>query len=130
MKIEINVIDAKSEFDDLTREVREWNEKTFPEATREGQFAKLEEEMAEFKEAAMRADDEKMSKEFADILIVLMGLTRWKSLVADYLLKRFTDCSDEEVERLIKNVRAKMKINRERSKKGLWKKTEVGSYHH
>ena len=86
--------------------------------------------MAEFKEAAMRADDEKMSKEFADILIVLMGLTRWKSLVADYLLKRFTDGSEEEIERLIKNVRAKMKINRERSKKGLWKKTEVGSYHH
>ena len=130
MKIEINIIDAKSEFDDLTREVRRWNEKTFPEATREGQFAKLEEEMAEFKEAAMRADDEKMSKEFADILIVLMGLTRWKSLVADYLLKRFTDGTDEEVERLIKNVRAKMKINRERSKKGLWKKSTDGSYHH
>lgn len=130
MRIEINVIDAKADFKELTEEVRRWNEKTFPEATREGQFAKLEEEMAEFKEAAMRADDKRMSKEFADIIIVLMGLTRWNSLVADYFLNRFSDTSEEELERLIKNIREKMKINRERTKKGLWKKSTDGSYHH
>lgn len=130
MRIEINIVDAKEEFDELTREVRKWNEKTFPEATREGQFAKLEEELQEFKEACEKADDEKMSKEFADIIIVLMGLTRWRSLVADYLLKRFTDTSDVEILRIIRNVKAKMATNYERTKKGLWKKSTDGSYHH
>lgn len=130
MRIEINLIDAKADFKELTEEVRKWNEKTFPEATREGQFAKLEEEMQEFKDACEQADDKRMQKEFADIIIVLMGLTRWGSLVADYLLNRFSDTSEEDLERIIRNVREKMKINRERTKKGLWKKSTDGSYHH
>ena len=55
-------------------EIKEWNAETFPDATPEGQLAKLDEEFGELDEAKTMEERE---KELADIFIVLGGLLRW-----------------------------------------------------
>lgn len=129
--IKIELLDPKeeliAELNNILTWIVMWNEQTFPDATREGQFAKLEEELLEVKQARQNW---KKKKELADVVIVLGGLLRWKSLVAKIMLDDLKKLPEEELRLLIKNVRNKMKINQERTEKGLWKKQKDGSYHH
>lgn len=127
----IEVMDTKqalvAELNNILTGITMWNEETFPDATREGQFAKLEEELMEVKQARQNW---KKKKELADVIIVLGGLLRWKSLVAKFMLDDLKKLPEAELRLLIKNVCKKMKINQERTEKGLWKKQKDGSYHH
>ena len=109
-------------------EIKEWNAETFPDATPEGQLAKLDEEFGELDEAKTMEERE---KELADIFIVLGGLLRWGSRIANYVLNSLLDAMPIEVlEKLLKAIDAKMEVNKERTRKGLWKKQPDGSYHH
>ena len=108
--------------------IKEWNEETFPDATLAGQLAKLEEE---FKELAEAKEMEEKEKELADIFIVLGGLLRWGSRLGNYVLNNLLDKMPTGVlENLLKAIDAKMEVNKERTRKGLWKKQPDGSYHH
>lgn len=109
-------------------EIKEWNAETFPDATPEGQLAKLDEEFGELDEAKTMEERE---KELADIFIVLGGLLRWGSRLANYVLNNLLDKMPNEIlEKLLKAIDAKMEVNKERTRKGLWKKQPDGSYHH
>lgn len=109
-------------------EIKEWNAETFPDATPEGQLAKLDEEFGELDEAKTMEERE---KELADIFIVLGGLLRWKSRVGAYIANNLLDKMPNEIlEKLLKAIDAKMEVNKERTRKGLWKKQPDGSYHH
>lgn len=102
-------------------EIKEWNAETFPDATPEGQLAKLDEEFGELDEAKTMEERE---KELADIFIVLGGLLRWKSRVGAYIANNLLDKMPSEIlEKLLKAIDAKMEVNKERTRKGLWKKT-------
>lgn len=109
-------------------EIKEWNEETFPDATPEGQLSKLDEEFGELDEAKTMEERE---KELADIFIVLGGLLRWKSRVGAYVANNLLDKMPNEIlEKLLKAIDAKMEVNKERTRKGVWKKQPDGSYHH
>lgn len=109
-------------------EIKEWNAEAFPDATPEGQLAKLDEEFGELDEAKTMEEKE---KELADIFIVLGGLLRWRSRLANYVLNNLLDKMPNEIlEKLLKAIDAKMEVNKERTRKGLWKKQPDGSYHH
>lgn len=107
--------------------IKKWNEETFPDATLGGQLEKLEEEIQEY----IKADEEDAKKELADIFIVLGGLRRWESKVGNFqencLVKEMTIPILTD---LLFNINKKMEINKERTKKGVWKKQSNGSYHH
>lgn len=75
-------------------EIKEWNAETFPDATPEGQLAKLDEEFGELDEAKTMEERE---KELADIFIVLGGLLRWESRLANYVLNNLLDKMPNEI---------------------------------
>lgn len=109
-------------------EIKEWDAETFPDATPEGQLAKLDEEFGELDEAKTMEERE---KELADIFIVLGGLLRRGSRLGNYVLNNLLDKMPNEIlEKLLKAIDAKMEVNKERTRKGLWKKQPDGSYHH
>ncbi len=51
-------------------------------------FAKLDEEIAEFKEAFLNGDDQHLQSELGDILFVLVNLSRFKKLNAEEALRQ------------------------------------------
>lgn len=109
------------------KSIKQWNAETFPDATPEGQLAKLDEEFGELDEAKTQ---EEMEKELADMFIVLGGLLRWKSRIGNYITNSLLETMPTGIlEKLLKAIDAKMEVNKERTRKGLWKKTD-GSYHH
>lgn len=114
---------AQEQLRDLICEIRDWNEKTFPDATMEGQLMKLEEEFKEMKEARQFW---KKEKEFADVFIVASGLTRWGSVLACSLLNTWLELPEKDLKRILKNVRKKMNKNRNRT----WEKSGDGRFHH
>lgn len=119
---------TQAEFAKKLEEIKEWNSETFPDATPEGQLAKLDEEFGELDEAKTQ---EEMEKELADIFIVLGGLLRWESKIGNYITNSLLDGMPIGVlEKLLKAIDAKMEVNKERTRKGLWKKQPDGSYHH
>lgn len=108
--------------------IKQWNEKTFPEATLGGQLEKLEEEFEEFFTATKIKDQR---KEMADIFIVLGGLRRWKSRIGNNQEITLTkDMPIGVLKDLLFDINKKMEVNKERTRKGLWKKQPNGSYHH
>lgn len=114
---------AQEQLRDLICEIRDWNAKTFPDATMEGQLMKLEEEFKEMKEARQFW---KKEKEFADVFIVASGLTRWGSVLACSLLNTWLEFPEKDLKRILKNVRKKMSKNRNRT----WEKSGDGRFHH
>lgn len=108
--------------------IKQWNEKTFPDATLGGQLEKLEEE---FEELGNATKIEVQRKEMADIFIVLGGLRRWKSRIGNNQELALTeDMPIEVLTNLLLDINKKMEVNKERTRKGLWKKQPNGSYHH
>ncbi len=111
-------------FNGVLNYVKEWNEKTFPDATMAGQLAKLEEEIQEMKDAD---NEDNIVKEIADMAIVMGGLRRWSSLLGAFHEKHLLSTLDNKaLARLIAEIAKKMTINQERK----WEKVEDGKYHH
>lgn len=61
------------------KEILDWHEKAFPEATLEGQKNKLEEEFLELFDATEEADEDRVFEEFADCMIVAIGMGRFSN---------------------------------------------------
>lgn len=56
---------------------------------------------------------------------------RWNSRVGKFIATNILDIMlPEAVEGLLEDIKAKMEVNKERTRKGLWKKQPDGSYHH
>lgn len=104
----------------LHDEIKEWHEKTFPDATLSGQLIKLEEELKELDEAQ---SVEESLKEMADVYIVCCGLDRWDSKVSEILQLHFITVITED---LVKAIKAK----HEKNLKRVWVKTQEGTFHH
>ena len=118
-----------NEFLALQKEIAGWHTNTFPETTFSGQLLKLEEELEEFRQTTTRAES---LKELADVFIVCAGLTRWNSHIAqiiliEFILKNQFGFSGEEI---IQAIKAKMEINKERTKAGVWKQLPDGRVKH
>lgn len=104
--------------------IREWNKKTFPDATLAGQLMKLEEEINEF---CMAKKDKKQDEELADVFIVLGGLRRWNSRIGAYYENTLLeDMTLLTMHKLYNSIKHKMEINRKR----VWKKSGDGKFHH
>lgn len=104
--------------------IKEWNEKTFPDATLAGQLAKLEEEIEEMMQA--KNNEDKM-KELADVFIVLGGLRRWNSKIGISQENCHVAIMDTPIlTNLIVEIAQKMEINLKR----VWKKSGNGKFHH
>lgn len=115
-------------FEKQMNEIMKWNEETFPDATLAGQLAKLEEEFDEYYKAT--TPEEEM-KELADVFIVLAGLRRWDSIIGTRSEKdTLYRMPLKLIEELHQRIQGKMEINKERTRKGVWKKQPDGSYHH
>lgn len=102
----------------------QWHEKTFPDATLEGQLRKYEEEILECNDS--KQDD---ISELADVFIVACGIARFslvEALVAFSRIKTRLSISNKfDRYDLFVAINAKMKVNRSRT----WEKTD-GLYKH
>lgn len=108
-------------------EIKDWNKKTFRNATLEGQLMKLEEEYQEMIKAMGTSD---YWKEKADVMIVLAGLQRFNSFIGHYMTISILDEMEqnrpEELKVLAEAMRTKMIKNRARK----WHMCGNGLYHH
>lgn len=59
------------------KSIMDWHEQTFPEATKQGQYCKLQEEFTEYTGVVDTKDFSKGLEELADIVIVGCGLSRF-----------------------------------------------------
>lgn len=108
-------------------EVSRWNQQAFKNATLAGQLAKLEEEMRKCE----NTDAESEGLQLADIFIVIGGLRRFNSLIGQEMFEAYVKkAKTKDIETLIESIDKKMKINRKRSKRWVWKQMPDGSYHH
>lgn len=106
--------------------IAEWHEKTFPDATLDGQITKFYEEWDEYFFA--KTPEDKL-KELADVFIVAFGISRFDLQEGLFYI---SDAWQLFVESpfgwgdLGPAIEKKMKINRERT----WETTTDGTYHH
>lgn len=117
----------KKEFYDLAKKIAAWHEQTFPDEDKTGQLLKLDEEFTEWGNADL--DDE--MKELADCFIVAAALCyRFDAMVGLFTMKAIVKhCADADGE-LYDAIAAKMEVNKERTKRGVWKKQPNNPYHH
>ena len=84
------------------KEILDWHEKAFPEATLAGQKKKLEEEFLELFDATEEGIEDKVYEEFADCIIVAVGMSRFSntasmlalSAINELAVKPFKDQED------------------------------------
>lgn len=114
----------------LVDEISAWHKETFKNATLEGQMAKLSEEELEYQENL------KVS-EIADIIIVACGLRNFNSVVGTVLVRHFLDSCyahrpffGRNSVAVLHAVQDKMKVNYDRTAKGMWKDMGDGRSHH
>lgn len=115
------------EFYDLAKKIADWHAVTFKDADKTGQLLKLDEEFEEW--WAESGDPEKQITELADCFIVAAAL--WfrfgaaiGMFVCEMIVFRFGNFE------LYDAIVAKMEVNKERTRRGDWKKQTDGSYHH
>lgn len=115
---------------ELLAEIKKWHAETFKTATLEGQMNKLVEEEMEYQ------GNHKLS-EIADILIVAAGLEVRNSVVGYAIMKYFRDCCynhrpffGQNSVKVIDALEAKFEVNKERTRKGMWKDMNDGRFHH
>ena len=101
---------------------------TFPDADKTGQLCKLDEEFEEVDDAL---ETESEVKEYSDCFIVAAALAyRFGAYIGMFTLKaivkHFADADGELYDAIV----AKMEVNKERTRRGDWKKQADGSYHH
>ena len=119
----------KEKFIELACEIAEWHEKTFPDATEDGQILKLSEEFNEWREAGQGFDTrEEMYKELADIIIVAGVLEfRYDNAMGKFIFNDIIEglyMNDSII--VLNAVQTKMEINRRRK----WVKLPDGRYKH
>ena len=119
----------KQEFYDLAKKIADWHTVTFKDAYKAGQLLKLDEEFDEWR--AETADPEKRITELADCFIVASALWfRFEATIGMFTCKAIVKhCADADGE-LYDAIIAKMEVNKERTRKGLWKKLPDGREHH
>ena len=116
-------------FYDLAKKIADWHTVTFKDADKAGQLLKLDEEFDEWR--AETADPEKQITELADCFIVASALWfRFEAAIGMFTCKAIVKhCADADGE-LYDAIIAKMEVNKERTRKGLWKKLPDGREHH
>ena len=115
------------EFYELAKKIADWHTVTFKDADKAGQLLKLDEEFDEW--LAETADHEKQLEEIADCFIVASALWfRFEAAIGMFICKTIMIQfgNDELYDAII----AKMEVNKERTRKGLWKKLPDGREHH
>ena len=104
------------------KNIIEWHEQTFPDATRYGQLLK-------FKEKAKEYHDTHNPDELVDMFIVACGMARFSNILAmQYfgMVYQFLCLTDIKVREFGMLVERKMEKNRKR----VWNKVGSGIYHH
>ena len=116
-------------FYDLAKKIADWHTVTFKDADKAGQLLKLDEEFDEWR--AETSDPEKQITELADCFIVASALWfRFEATIGMFTCKAIVKhCADADGE-LYDAIIAKMEVNKERTRKGLWKKLPDGREHH
>lgn len=100
-----------------------WHNKTFPDATKESQLLKLEEEIKEVLEARRKNDLALLYEELSDVYIVCVTLDkRYDSYIGKFFLFVLAELGID----VSMGVEEKMKINCLRN----WVKNEKGTYRH
>lgn len=98
--------------DELIKDIVEWHYSAFPDCTLESQLLKVNGEMGEMFNAG--TNDAEAWKERADVCIASIALSmRFNAPLGDYLMTRlYYECHD--FERLRREIKEKMKINKSR----------------
>lgn len=114
---------------DILEEAKAWHFEQFPDATYQGQLAKLEEELSEFHKEEEYSDA--WYKELADVFIVLAGLSRWPSWICSTLRIYFNQfhywsSNSDAQARLREEIKAKLEKNKARS----WVQLPDGRFKH
>lgn len=117
----------KKEFYDLAKKIAAWHEQTFPDEDKTGQLLKLDEELNEWD----NSDPDNDMEELSDCFIVAASLwNRFNTLIGIILMDHIIEyCADADGE-LYDAIVAKMEVNKERTKRGVWKKQPNNPYHH
>lgn len=119
----------KQEFYDLAKKISDWHTVTFKDADKAGQLLKLDEEFEEWIAEAKKGNSEKQITELADCFIVASALWfRFEAAIGMFICKVivFHHCNAKMYDAIV----AKMEVNKERTRKGLWKKLPDGRSHH
>ena len=119
----------RQEFYDLAKKIADWHTVTFKDADKAGRLLKLDEEFDEWREET--ADPEKRITELADCFILASALWfRFEAAIGMFTCKAIVKhCANADGE-LYDAIIAKMEVNKERTRKGLWKKLPDGREHH
>lgn len=112
--------------DNRLNSIKRWHEKTFPDATLAGQFAKLEEEICESLKVGKK-DKAALFEEIADVLIVCAGLRRFDSKIGISIENNYLNNATPDILSVI-DLAIIQKMNKNRKRK--WEKTEDGRFHH
>ena len=114
-------------FYELAKKIADWHEKTFPDADKTGQLLKLDEEFDEWG----NADPYKELEELADCFIVAAALRyRYNAFIGLFTMRAIVRRMEDVEGELYDAIVAKMEVNKERTRRGDWKKQANGSYHH
>lgn len=101
-----------------------WHEETFPDATLDGQRAKWNEEIEEYKK-------DRTMQELADMFIVACGIARFDSVVAlEYFSVVFYALNEWKVVGCCGVLQVIIDNKMEKNRKRVWNKTGNGTYHH
>lgn len=116
------------EFYDLAKEIADWHTVTFKDADKTGQLLKLDEEFDEWIASEKEAPEKRM-EELADCFIVASALwLRFGAAIGMFICEVIVwhNCNAKMYDAIV----AKMEVNKERTRRGGWKKQTDGSYHH
>lgn len=112
----------------VTKEIVEWNKKTFPKNSNGLQILKLRGEVKELNEALRLANEENIIEECADVTIAYLGLKRFgcKNKTEAQIFNLIKEIAAQLRFDLLKAVKRKMEINKER----VFEEKEDGTHQH
>lgn len=112
----------------VTKEIVEWNKKTFPKNSNGLQILKLYCEVRELNEALLSDNEDNIIEECADVTIAYLGLKRFgcKNKNEARLLDLIKEIAAQLRFDLLEAVKRKMEINKER----VFEEKEDGTHQH
>lgn len=112
----------------VTKEIVEWNKKTFPKNSNGLQILKLRGEVKELNEALLSANEDNIIEECADVTIAYLGLKRFgcKNKTEAQIFNLIKEIAAYEHFDLLKAVKRKMEINKER----VFEEKDDGTHQH
>lgn len=112
----------------VTKEIVEWNKKTFPKNSNGLQILKLRGEVKELNEALLSANEDNIIEECADVTIAYLGLKRFgcKNKTEAPIFNIIKEIAAHEHFDLLKAVKRKMEINKER----VFEEKDDGTHQH